>query len=176
MAKGTSSIRESVCASSKVLPVPVGPISKYWTCSVRYRPAACSGKSSCSGCTRHREFLFRAVLPDDVTIQKLLISGGRGSRLRRRGRLFALLVFQNGLANSHALIADVRARVVRRRTDQLLTCSCVLWQKEQRSGSSGFEFFSTGMKASSPLGFDGVPSHYSRADYSPEQKRKSMSC
>src|SRR5207302_8170145 len=41
------------------------------------------------------------------------------------------------------------------------TCSCVLWQKEQRSGSSGLNFF-TGMKASSPLGFDGVSSHYSR--------------
>src|SRR5205823_13921284 len=33
--------------------------------------------------------------------------------------------------------------------------------KEQRSGSSGLNFF-TGMKASSPLGFDGVSSHYSR--------------
>src|SRR5712691_8584451 len=35
------------------------------------------------------------------------------------------------------------------------TCSCVLWQKEQRKGSSGLNFF-TGMEASSPLGFDGV--------------------
>src|SRR5260370_1680743 len=41
------------------------------------------------------------------------------------------------------------------------TCSCVLWQKEQRKGSSGLNFF-TGMRASSPLGLDGVSSHYSR--------------
>jgi len=79
MANGTSSMRESVCAS-KVLPVPVGPISKCSTCSVRYRRLLVQENPLVVVVHRHREFLFRAVLPDDVAIQELLISGGRGSR------------------------------------------------------------------------------------------------
>src|SRR2546429_10002782 len=39
--------------------------------------------------------------------------------LRRCRRLFSLLIFQYGLANADALIADVRSWIVRRRTDQL---------------------------------------------------------
>src|SRR5207247_3478370 len=68
---------------------------------------------------RHREFFLRAVLPDDVAVEKPLDFRRPRKLPRRCGRLFALLVFQNRLANSHALVADVRAWLVRRRTDQL---------------------------------------------------------
>src|SRR5215469_7526323 len=75
MANGTSSIRESVCAS-RVFPVPVGPIKRI--------------------------------------LDLLSSTSPRWSR-----GLFALLILQNRLANAHTLVADVRPRVVRRRTDQL---------------------------------------------------------
>src|SRR5207302_4087984 len=41
------------------------------------------------------------------------------------------------------------------------TCSCVLWQKEQRNGSSGLNFF-TGLEASAPLGLRRLYPYYSR--------------
>src|SRR5439155_25572547 len=69
---------------------------------------------------RDGQFLLRAVLPNDVAIQELLDLRRASKPLRRHRRLFALLVFQNGLANTHAFIADVGAGIVRRRTDQLL--------------------------------------------------------
>src|SRR6267143_1856306 len=86
-------MRDSVCASN-VLPVPVGPISRILD-------------------------LLSSISPDDVAIQELLDLRRPGKPLRRCRRLFALLIFQYGLANAHALIADVRPRIVRRRTDQL---------------------------------------------------------
>src|SRR5205807_2247986 len=68
---------------------------------------------------RHGELLLRAVLPDDVAIQEPLDFRRPRKLPRGSGGLLALLVFQNGLANSHAFVADVRARIVRRRADQL---------------------------------------------------------
>ena len=68
---------------------------------------------------RHRQLLLGAVLPYDVAIEELL-DLRRARKPARGGRsLFALLVFQNGLANADALIADIRPRIVRGRTDQL---------------------------------------------------------
>src|SRR5204862_4371046 len=63
--------------------------------------------------------LLRAVLSSDVAIQELLDLRRPTKPLRRCRRLFSLLIFQYGLANAHALIADVRSWIVRRRTDQL---------------------------------------------------------
>ena len=68
---------------------------------------------------RNRQFLLGALLPDHVAIEKLL-DFGRAGKTPSRGRgLFPLFVFENRLADADALIADVRPRVVRRRTDQL---------------------------------------------------------
>src|SRR5580700_4188640 len=69
---------------------------------------------------RHSEFLFCAVLPNDVAIEKLLDLRGARKPTRGRGGLFALFILKNGLANADAFIADVGARIVRRRADQLL--------------------------------------------------------
>src|SRR5439155_323546 len=69
---------------------------------------------------RDREFFLGAVLTDDVAIQELLDLRRTRQPFGGRGSLLALFVFENCLANTHALIADVGARIVRRRTDQLL--------------------------------------------------------
>src|SRR3974390_2109996 len=69
---------------------------------------------------RNRQFLLRALLPDYVAVEKLLDLRRAGKPTRRSRCLFPLLVLENLLTNSHALIADVRPRIVRRRTDQLL--------------------------------------------------------
>src|SRR2546429_4036136 len=65
--------------------------------------------------------------------------------LRRCRRLFSLLIFQYGLANAHALIADVRSWIVRRRTDRSeehtselqsrlhLVCRLLLEKKKQNT-------------------------------------------
>src|SRR5262249_53773094 len=95
--------------------------------------------------------LFRTVLPDDVGVKELFDFRRARQPFSRRSRLFALFIFQNRLADAHALVADVRARIVGRRADQFFPCSCVLWQKEQRKGSSVLYFF-TGVKASPPPG------------------------
>ena len=90
---------------------------------------------------RHCQFLLRAVLPDDVAIQELLDLRRAGKPLRWRRSLFALLVFQNRLAHAHALVADVRARIVRRRTDQLLDLLLCLMAKGAAQGLVWVEFF-----------------------------------
>ena len=68
---------------------------------------------------RDGEFLFCAVLPDDVAIEKLLDLRRTRKPARGRNGLFALFIFENGLANADAFVADVRARIVRGRADQL---------------------------------------------------------
>src|ERR1700676_2517246 len=68
---------------------------------------------------RHREFLLRAVLPNDVPIEKLLDLRRTRKPARGRGSLFALLILKNGLANADTFVADISARIVRRRADQL---------------------------------------------------------
>src|SRR6266581_8506713 len=67
----------------------------------------------------HRELFLRAVLTDHVAIEKPLDFRRPRKLARRRRNLFPLFVFQDGLANAHALVADIRAGIVRRRTDQL---------------------------------------------------------
>src|SRR5579885_71387 len=62
---------------------------------------------------RNRELLFCLVLPNHILIQERAYLG----RLRQMWRSCALLrlaavVFQNGIADGNALIADVRARVI----------------------------------------------------------------
>src|SRR5258708_5801750 len=68
----------------------------------------------------HRQFLFGAVLADNVAIQELLDLRRARQAARRRSGLFALFVFQNRLADADTLIADVRPGIIRRRTDELL--------------------------------------------------------
>ena len=68
---------------------------------------------------RDGEFLLGAILPDDVAVEKLLDLRRAGKTARRCGSLLALFVLENGLADADTFVADVRARIVRRRTDQL---------------------------------------------------------
>src|SRR5260370_24013865 len=68
---------------------------------------------------RHGKFFLRAILADDVAVEELLDLGRAGKPFRRRRGLLALFIFQNGLADADAFVADVRAGIVRRRTDQL---------------------------------------------------------
>src|ERR1700730_5312759 len=64
------------------------------------------------------QFLFRAVLADNVAVQELLdLRRARQAARRRSSRLLALFIFQNRLANAHTLVANVRPGIVRRRTD-----------------------------------------------------------
>src|SRR5208282_3756279 len=89
----------------------------------------------------HGEFFLGAILTNDVAIEELLDFGGPGQAARGSGGLFALLVFQNGLANAHTLIADVRARIVRRGTDQLLYLLLSLVAKGAAQGFVWAVFF-----------------------------------
>ena len=50
---------------------------------------------------------------------------------------FRAVVFQNGVANGNALIADVSPGIIAGDEMSLATASCDLWQNEQRSVSSG---------------------------------------
>ena len=69
---------------------------------------------------RYGKFLLGFVLTDDVAVEKRLDLGRTGKPAIGRAGLFALLVFENLLANADALIANVRARIFRGRADQLL--------------------------------------------------------
>src|SRR5579863_7619526 len=67
----------------------------------------------------HRELFLGAVLADDVPIEEGLdLRRARQTAIDRAG-LFALFLFEDLLADADTLIADVGARVVRRRADQL---------------------------------------------------------
>src|SRR5271166_1679351 len=66
------------------------------------------------------QFFLCAILSNDVAIQELFDLWRAGQPACRGGSLFAFLVFKNGLANPHALITDVGARIIRGGTDQLL--------------------------------------------------------
>ena len=65
------------------------------------------------------ELLLCAVLSYDVAIEKLLDLRWTRKLPRGRGGLLALFILKNGLANAHAFIADVCARIIRGRADQL---------------------------------------------------------
>src|SRR5712692_3610874 len=66
----------------------------------------------------HRQFLLRLFLADHVAVQKCLDLRRTRQPLARWAGLFALLIFQNLLANGDAFVADVRPRKLRRRADQ----------------------------------------------------------
>src|SRR5208282_331583 len=97
MAKGTSSMRESVCARS-VLPVPVGPIKRML-----------DFVNSTSPGWRLRKMRFSS------------------SRICWQTPTHSLQMYERGYSDGELM--------------SFSTCSCVLWQKEQRNGSSGVNRF-----------------------------------
>src|SRR5580704_5442400 len=66
------------------------------------------------------KLLFRFVLADYVAIEKGFDLGRAGQASINRTSLLALFVFQNLLADAHALVADVGPRILRGRADKLL--------------------------------------------------------
>src|SRR5262249_13316753 len=58
------------------------------------------------------QLLFRAVLPDHIAVEELLDLRRAGQTARRRSGLLALLILEDGLANTNALVADVGSRIV----------------------------------------------------------------
>src|SRR5713226_1716936 len=68
----------------------------------------------------HGQFLFRLVLTDDVALQESLDLWRPRKAAVGWVSLLALFVLEDLLADGDALIADVGARIVRRRADQLL--------------------------------------------------------
>src|SRR5271156_6028349 len=69
---------------------------------------------------RYREFFLGLVLADYIAIEKRFDLGRPREPAIGRAGLLALLVFQNLLADAHALVANVRARILGWRTDELL--------------------------------------------------------
>src|SRR5258708_19737574 len=69
---------------------------------------------------RDCELLLSSVLANDVAVEKLLDLRGTGKAASGCRGLLALLILKNGLADADTFIADVGARIVGRRTDQLL--------------------------------------------------------
>ena len=69
---------------------------------------------------RDGQLLLGFVLADDVAVEERLDFGRARQPAIDRAGLFALLLFEDLLADAHALVADVGARIVGRRTDQLL--------------------------------------------------------
>ena len=61
---------------------------------------------------RYRKLLLRFVLPDYISIEKRLNLRRPWQTPVNRAGLLALLVFQNLLADAHALIANVGARIL----------------------------------------------------------------
>jgi len=66
------------------------------------------------------QFLFGFVLTNHVTIEEGLDLRRAGQAAINRSGLLALFLFKNLLANTHAFIANVGTRIIRRRTDELL--------------------------------------------------------
>jgi hypothetical protein len=87
------------------------------------------------------QLLLGAILSNDVAIQKLFDLRRTGKSLGWCGGLVALFVFQNGLAHTNAFVADVRAGVVGRRTDQLFDLLLSLMAKGTAQRLFWIEFF-----------------------------------
>jgi hypothetical protein len=66
------------------------------------------------------EFFLGAVLADNVAIEKLFDLRVAGKTASRCCGLLALFILKNSLADADTFVADVGARIVGRRTDQLL--------------------------------------------------------
>src|ERR1700686_1650764 len=68
----------------------------------------------------HGQLLFCFILPDYVAVEERFNFRRTRQALVDRIRLLALFFLENLFADGHTLVADVGARVVRRRADQLL--------------------------------------------------------
>jgi hypothetical protein len=77
----------------------------------------------------HGELLFGGVLPDHVLIEKFLDLKRLGDLVGRPGRWLDLVVFQDGIADGDALIADIRPRIVAGRGDELTNYVLALMAK-----------------------------------------------
>jgi hypothetical protein len=65
------------------------------------------------------ELLFGGFLPDDVLIEKLFDFERFWNFVGSTGRRLDLVVFEDGIADGNALVADVGARVVAGGGDEL---------------------------------------------------------
>jgi len=68
---------------------------------------------------RHRQLLLNGFLTDHVLIQKLLYFKWLGDLVGSTGRGLYLIVFENGIANRNAFVADVGSRVIAGRRNEL---------------------------------------------------------
>jgi hypothetical protein len=75
------------------------------------------------------ELLLGGVLPDHVLIEELLDLKRFGDLVGRPGRRLDLVVFQNGIADGNALIANIRPRVIAGRGDELANYVLALMAK-----------------------------------------------
>ena len=96
---------------------------------------------------RYCELFLGLILADYVAVEKGFDLRRAGKTTIRRAGLLALFVFKNLLANADALVAMYERGYSEGELMSFSTCSCVLWQKEQRSGSSGVKRF-TGIASS----------------------------
>src|SRR5581483_7292691 len=72
---------------------------------------------------RYGELLFGLLLADDVLVEEDLDLLRLGQVVGRGGGMgLSAVVFENGVADGHALVADVGSRVVAGRGDQLRHC------------------------------------------------------
>jgi len=65
------------------------------------------------------ELLLGGILTNDVLIEKFFDFERLRKLLRTGSGLIRLIVFKNGIANAYALVADIGARIIARRGDQL---------------------------------------------------------
>jgi hypothetical protein len=75
------------------------------------------------------ELLFGGFLPDHVLIEEFLDLKRLGDLVGRPGRRLDLVVFEDGIADRDALIADIRPRVVAGRGDELTNYVLALMAK-----------------------------------------------
>src|SRR5260370_24623520 len=87
------------------------------------------------------QFFLRAVLPDYVAVEKLLDLRRPGQAFGRARSLLAFFVVQNRLADADTFVADIRARIVRRRADQFFNLFLGLMAKGTAEGLLWVEFF-----------------------------------
>jgi hypothetical protein len=75
------------------------------------------------------ELLFGSFLPDHILIEEFLNLKRFGDLIGRPGRWLDLVVFEDGIANGDALIADIRPRVVAGRGDEFANYVLALMAK-----------------------------------------------
>jgi hypothetical protein len=75
------------------------------------------------------KLLFGGFLPDYILIEEFLDLKRFGDLIGRPRRRLDLVVFQDGIANGYALIADIRPRIVAGRGDELANYVLALMAK-----------------------------------------------